>query len=414
MGTRVGILGGGQLARMLLSAARTLEQLDVRVLTPSDIDPAAMYLRSIESERQLALGSPRDPEALVAFAKSCDVLTFESEFQPAEELARALGEASSRFAPSLTALAHTQDKLQQKALFDRLQIATSPYVALPKNCTTARAVDAFIAGEAETLGASPVLKWACFGYDGKGTFFYQQPDAEAAALQRFLDEAQTRGTAIFAERRIEFRRELAIVGVHGQNGDLRCYPLVISEQRDGICKRVTGPAVALGVGEQHQSLAEQYVAKVARELPLIGAFALELFESADGKALLVNEMAPRVHNSGHYTIDAASCSQFENHLRAIAGLPLGDTSCSAAFGMVNLIGELDQLAQPPTPPAQGAVHWYEKRDSRKGRKLGHLNVALQDISALRAAMAALDDCDTSWLAAARSRVLAAVSREERK
>lgn len=405
---RLGILGGGQLARMLLQAAVAAElPVELRVLTPSARDPAGRLCGELLSLESLVLGDPRDPEALRAFLGEVDLACFESEFQPASELEAAATGLSVRFVPSLEALATTQDKLAQKALYQALEIPTAPWLRLPAELTEAKESSAWLRAQEAELGPDPVLKWACLGYDGKGTFFGAARAAEDAAIAErlgaFFLAAAERKTAVFAERRIDFVRELALVVSHGVDGQLAAYPLVISEQEEGICKRVVGPATALGVAPALEAQARLYAERIAVGLPLHGTFALELFEADDGQ-LYVNEMAPRVHNSGHVTLDSAHCSQFENHLRAIMGLPLGRTeACTPLFAMWNLLADRACPWPPPPEPLLGnaskrlTIHWYQKSESRPGRKMGHISGLAASAHELEEVLRYLAETDEGWL-----------------
>ncbi|MBW2736798.1 MAG: ATP-grasp domain-containing protein [Deltaproteobacteria bacterium] len=374
---QVGILGGGQLARMLLQEAKGLG-IAPKVLTASAEDPAAHILADI------TLGALDDEAALRAFFSACDVITFESEFHLAERLAKAAEGLDARFVPSLHALAVMQDKLQQKALLTRIGVSSAPYDVFEGEGSDWRK---WLGGCFEKLGEHLVLKWSRLGYDGKGTLFVDQPNLEAVPV--FLDAAKTRGAEVYAEPRIDFVRELALVAVHSLDESFSCYPLVISEQEQGICKRVYGPAVAFGVKPTLHLRAE--------------AYAKELFETLDGE-LLVNEMAPRVHNSGHYSLDAAECSQFENHLRAASGMALGLTQTAPAFAMLNLISDIP-LPAPPLPQVQApfVLHWYEKNEARLGRKMGHINVVAQSAEDLRERLREMDLLDQRWLKRLRQR-----------
>ncbi len=414
--TTIGILGGGQLARMMIQARGAANlPMRLRVLTPRSSDPAGRLAGAELLQEDLVLGDPRDPESLRAFLASVDVACFESEFQPADQLRAASAGLAVEFRPSLNALATTQDKLEQKALYRRFEIPTSPWIELTASAgRSGRAALAFLQEREarEAVGEAPVLKWARLGYDGKGTFFCAvEPAAdEEERLDRFLAAAAERETPVFAERRVDFVRELAIVVSASRGGELCEYPLVISEQQHGICKRVYGPAVALGVDPAREEEARAAARRIAERLPLEGSFALELFETVDG-ALLVNEMAPRVHNSGHYSIDACHCSQFENHLRAVGGLALGSPALrERCFAMLNLLGDR-RRRDPPRPqlPLDPKLidHWYEKDESRPGRKLGHLNALAADEGALRTTLAALDRADEAWLQRLASRDVSA-------
>jgi 5-(carboxyamino)imidazole ribonucleotide synthase len=173
---------------------------------------------------------------------------------------------------------------------------------------------------------------------------------------------------------VKFERELAIVACRSTTGEFSSYPLVVTEQRNGICFTVTGPAIAVGVNKAHESLARSYAQKLGEKLDLHGVFAIELFETASGE-VFVNEIAPRVHNSGHCTQNSALTSQFENHWRAVLGMPLGSVDSASGFAMVNLLGpeKRNVVESLPATDSRMHLHWYGKKESRPRRKLGHLN-----------------------------------------
>ena len=234
------------------------------------------------------------------------------------------------------------------------------------------------------FGGQVVFKWSRMGYDGKGVCLAEDSPQGRIQAVEFCKSSLKRGVPVYAERKIPFKRELAIIGCRGHRGDFATYPLVLSEQQHGICRQVLGPATQLGASPALESQAREAARKIAESMKLEGSFALELFETSEG-SLSINEIAPRVHNSGHYTQDACPASQFENHWRGVLGLPLGETRAAAAFGMLNLLGpegvvlslprRRTQLPFPPVP-APLVLHWYAKAEVRPWRKVGHLNAAL--------------------------------------
>lgn len=357
---RLGILGGGQLARMLAEAAEKLE-VNTRVYVQSSRDSAAQVVD------EFVKGSLKDESELRRFLETVDVVTFENEFVNCDLLQRASMGLDLRFVPSLDAIRQMQDKLKQKALLIKLGIRSAEYLEI-------NPVDNDWKLAVKTFGGSAVLKWAQLGYDGKGTFFatHQTRDEDA---RTFLDEAQSKGVKVFAERKINFVRELAIQSAHSIDGSIVHYPLVVSEQERGVCRWVRGPARALDVAEILESQAQEAMKKVAKSLSIFGVFAMEFFEGKDG-LLYVNELAPRVHNTGHYSIEAAKTSQFENHIRAILGENLGEIEHTPYFAMLNLLGpfELTKAVSGKAPVADDGVktYWYGKGDIRAGRKMGHL------------------------------------------
>jgi 5-(carboxyamino)imidazole ribonucleotide synthase len=251
------------------------------------------------------------------------------------------------------------------------------------------------------------------GYDGKGVCLPSDTDSGRREAREFCAAARRLGVAVYAERKVDYRRELAIIACAARAPDggaaaeaaFIAYPLVASEQQKGVCRKVLGPARALGVDPSLERQACSAARRLAFELKLEGAFALELFETRDGR-LLVNEIAPRVHNSGHYSQDGCRVSQFENHWRAIQGQPLPPEP-SPAFGMLNLLGppglslELpaDGLKgspfRAPAPPVH--LHWYAKRSIRPGRKLGHLNAVGSSPGDLDQLSESLERAHSDWI-----------------
>ncbi len=370
---------------------------------PSD-DPAAQVCPGS------VFGSWEDPVALRRFLAQVDTVVFENEFVPRASFeAAGVTEDDARFFPVPRVLYRLQDKLEQKRVMAELGIPTADYQIVIK----ASAAEKLDPAELEKLGKrwprGFVLKWSRLGYDGKGTWISPAissasslgPDSIQSALE-FCKLAQKKRVEIYAEEKIAFRRELAVIGCYSVNkqfGDKQfsAYPLVVSEQEKGICRRVMGPASLFGVSPTLEKQAQDIAEKLARKLDLVGCFGVEFFETEQG-LLKVNEIAPRVHNTGHYTQDAAECSQFENHWRAILGLPLGSTVPTApAFGMLNLIGGPTDSTALPEPSAHARLHWYGKAEFRPGRKLGHLNTRATSVAELEIRLKELADVETSWM-----------------
>lgn len=355
---RLGLLGGGQLARMLALSAYPLGY-QVSVLTPNISDPAAQVVP------QAILGSLDNDENLRTFLSEVDTVTFESEFVDTERLARCLGSETYVF-PNLRAIEIIQDRLTQKALLDQHGIATSPWAQVDSEASLQNAALKFNKGF--------VLKQRRFGYDGYGTFVFKNPknlDSSVLQKSRF---------GFIAEKFVGFRRELAVSFVRSRSGAFVALPLVESVQKDSRCFSVCGPIKHAGV----RQLTAQF-RKLMEQLDYVGILAVELFETRDG--LLVNELAPRVHNSAHYSMDALMCGQFEYHWRAGLDLELPEIKKRApAFAMVNLLGEGGKSIHLDRGP-QGFLHWYGKTENRSGRKLGHINTLDKDPkSALKAAL----------------------------
>jgi 5-(carboxyamino)imidazole ribonucleotide synthase len=337
----IGVLGGGQLGRMLGLAGLPLGFSFV-FLDPAEDAPAAIAGEVIRAPWD-------DAEALATLAAKCDVITWEFENVP-EAAARRLAEARPVFPPP-ESLAVSQDRLLEKQHFARLGIPTPPFAAV--------ATEAEVQAALGTIGLPALLKTRRMGYDGRG--------------QRVLRDAADAGPAVAAlggvplllERFVPFERELSVVAARGRDGETAAWPVIENHHGGGILRLSLAPAPRLA--EERRTRAEGWARMLLESFGYVGVLALELFETAEG--LLANEMAPRVHNSGHWTIEGARTSQFENHVRAVAGLPLGDTAPCGVSAMVNLIGTL-----PPAGALQGVpglhLHVYGK-SPRPGRKLGH-------------------------------------------
>ncbi len=327
------------------------------------------------------MGKISDANALRPFFEKIDLCVFENEFVPSELIESvAQGVAAPiAFLPLPSVLHRFRNKLRQKELLEKLSISYSAYLAFDGQSEDA--LEQWCTSSLEHFGGEAVFKWAEQGYDGKGTLLTRSCD-EAF---NFCNLAMGKGISVFAEERVHFKRELAIIGCYSTRGQFISYPLVISEQEKGICKRVVGPATSLGVPTLLEKTAQTAAEKVAREENLYGSFAIEFFETADGR-LVVNELAPRVHNSGHYSMDASETSQFENHWRAVLGQELGSTMSAPLFAMLNLLGPKDltlRVSQSPQLKLSSDLrfHWYDKEEIKPGRKLGHINATLKSLPA---------------------------------
>jgi 5-(carboxyamino)imidazole ribonucleotide synthase len=293
-----------------------------------------------------------DPARLGLFLQGLDVLTYEFENVPVD-LARSLGHSVPVYPPPL-ALEASQDRLTEKTFFRRLGLPTAPFAPVDSRDDLARALAA--------VGLPALLKTRRFGYDGKGQCVVRcAADAESAWEQ--LGRAP-----LIAEGFLRFDRELSILAVRGKDGGAVFYPLVENHHAGGILQLSRAPAP--GLSDELQARAEDYARRVLNELDYVGVLAIEFFQQ--GEQLIANEMAPRVHNSGHWTIEGAQTSQFENHLRAILGLPLGSTEVPGPCAMVNLIGAVPESAALLSVPG-AHLHLYGK-SPRPGRKLGHVTV----------------------------------------
>ncbi len=347
MTQHLGILGGGQLGRMLALAARPLG-IDVTVLDPSPMSPA----RSVATH----LVAPFDDEAALAKLAHCDVVTFEFENVP-DRAAAALAKKQAVFPPP-EALRVSQDRWIEKSTFEELGISTPQFERIDSLEDAERALSA--------LG-SIVLKTRRFGYDGKG----QAVVRHASELEKAY--ASLNGAPAIAERLIPFERELSIVAVRGRDGTTATYPLSQNTHESGILRQSVAPAP--DVSPEISQGAEEMVRALVEHLSYVGVLALELF-LLDGK-LLANEFAPRVHNSGHWTIEGALTSQFENHVRAVCGLPLGSTGLRAPSVMTNFIGSIPPHAKLLELP-DCHLHDYQKAP-RAGRKVGHVTTLGPDL-----------------------------------
>jgi 5-(carboxyamino)imidazole ribonucleotide synthase len=315
----VGVIGGGQLGRMLALAGIPLG-LSFRFLDPSPDAPAAEV-------GELIVGDYDDPELLDRLADGAAAVTYEFENVPVAAAER-VGAI-----PAAAALRASQDRLVEKLLFRELGIPT------PR-----------IDDEVETFPA--ILKTRRLGYDGKG--------------QRLVETWEGPGPSHVLEERVPFDRELSLLAVRAADGETRFYPLVENVHEAGILRVSRAPAA-----DAPQAEAEEYGARLLDELGYVGVLALELFEA--GGRLLANEFAPRVHNTGHWTIEGAATSQFENHVRAICGLPLGDTATRfARVEMANLIGDDAASAVELLRDPAVHLHFYGKTEARQGRKMGHV------------------------------------------
>ena len=357
--TTVGILGGGQLARMLaLSGA----PLGLRFLVmDTEADACAGQFAP------LLVGDYRDETALAEFASRVDVATFDFENVPSES-AEWLAARVPVF-PNPRALAVAQDRLVEKNLFRSLGIPVGDYAAVDSL--------AALRAEVERIGGACILKTRRLGYDGKGQFRIKSAADIEAAWQALGAQAETVG--LIVEAFIPFQRELSVVAVRGRDGEFRTWPLTENWHVDGVLSASLAPA-AIEASLAAQAFA--HAGKLAEALDYVGVFALELF-CKDGE-WLANEMAPRVHNSGHWTIEGAETSQFENHLRAVLGLPLGDTRMLGHACMLNWIGEMpDRNAVL----AEASGHWHDYgKLPRSGRKVGHATLRADTASEITASL----------------------------
>lgn len=342
--TSVGILGGGQLGRMLALAARPLG-IECVCVDPDPGCPASHVA-------DLIVGAYDDPRALAQLARRTSVVTTEFENVPVAA-ARWLGEHAAFF-PGEVALATAQERLAEKTLFASLGIPTPRYAAVESEEGVRRAL--------EICGTPCVFKTRRMGYDGKGQMIVREAE-DAARVWTALGRVP-----LIAEQFVPFDREVSILAVRSTAGDTAFYPLIENHHAAGILRLSLAPAP--GATAALQSLAQHHAARVLDRLRYVGVLCIEFFQQGD--TLIASEMACRVHNSGHWTIEGAACSQFENHIRAVAGLPLGDTRCRGATAMVNLIGGVPDPRELLAIPG-AHLHLYDKAP-RPARKVGHVTI----------------------------------------
>jgi 5-(carboxyamino)imidazole ribonucleotide synthase len=349
----IGILGGGQLGYMLALAGYPIG-LRFRILDPSPDAPAGMIAPHIAATYE-------DRDALKKFSDGLEAVTYEFENVPVET-AKYLSERSPVY-PPIVALEEAQDRVREKNLFQKLGIPVADFVEV----RSAAALDSSI----RRIGLPAVLKTTRMGYDGKGQW--------ALRTQEDVDKARAElpSTPLILEKWINFERELSMLAVRSRDGQIHFYPLVENHHRGGILRLSIAPAPM--VSPALQIAAEGAARQVLEALGYVGVLCIEFFEV--GGRLLANEMAPRVHNSGHWTIEGAVCSQFENHLRAVAGLPLGATAAHGYSAMLNLIGELPNAAEVLQIPG-AHLHLYGK-EPRPGRKVGHVTLRAATLDQLQ-------------------------------
>jgi 5-(carboxyamino)imidazole ribonucleotide synthase len=359
----VGVVGGGQLARMMAPAAIGLG-VRLRVLAREATDSAAQVVPDVE------VGDERDLDALRRFAKGCDVLTFDHEHVPTEHL-RLLQAEGVVVRPGPDALVHAQDKSVMRARLTQLAVPCPRWAVVS-------GIDE-IRGFGDDVGWPIVLKTPRGGYDGKGVRLVESAEDAASWL-----ESLGPGASLLAEERVRFDRELAVLVARSPHGQAAVYPVVETVQVDGICREVLAPAA---ISEEHAVSAQSIALRIAEGLGVTGVFAVEMFDTAGG--VVVNELAMRPHNSGHWTIEGARTSQFEQHLRAVLDLPLGETSMTAPHvAMSNVLGGeiadmydgyLHCMAHDPGVH----LHMYGKV-VRPGRKVGHVTTVGEDAGDVRA------------------------------
>ncbi len=340
----IGILGGGQLGYMLALAGYPLG-LHFRFLDPSPEAPVGRIAQRVTADYT-------DHAALEKFASGLELATYEFENVPVTA-ARFLAERIPVYPPP-AALQAAQDRSAEKALFQRLGIPTTNYVVILKRGELDEGV--------RKIGLPAVLKTSRMGYDGKGQWILRTPQDVASA------KSELPAVPLILERFVPFTRELSVLAIRSRTGETAFYPLVENHHRSGILRLSLAPAPRLEAPLQRA--AEDAARRILESLDYVGVLAIEFFEH--NGHLLANEMAPRVHNSGHWTIEGAVTSQFENHLRAVLGLPLGSTAATGHSAMLNLIGDLPESSDVLSIP-DAHLHLYGK-SPRTGRKLGHVTL----------------------------------------
>jgi 5-(carboxyamino)imidazole ribonucleotide synthase len=350
-GATIGILGSGQLGRMLALAAARLG-LKAHIYAP---DPGPGF----DVAARHTLGAYEDEAALAAFAESVAVVTYEFENVPAQSAA--VLAARRAVLPPPPALAATQDRLVEKEFLRGLGIPTAPFLPVDDAGALARAV--------AQLGRPSILKTRCFGYDGKGQAMVRE-GADLAAIYRSIG-----GSPAILEGVVPFAREVSVIAARGLDGSFAAWDVCENEHENHILSLTRAPA---RIRPETAAAAVAMTQKIMDALAYVGVIAVEMFvveetePGVDEETLVVNEIAPRVHNSGHWTIDAAVTSQFEQHVRAICGWPLGSTRRHGEVEMRNLIGEGANRWRDILGDSGAALHLYGKHEARPGRKMGHV------------------------------------------
>jgi 5-(carboxyamino)imidazole ribonucleotide synthase len=346
-GSTLGILGGGQLGRMLSQAAARLG-FDVVILDPEENSPAGRVSRG------QIVAAYDDPTALNVMGRVCDLVTFEFENVPAASIETLAG-GGALVAPGPTALSTAQDRVAEKTFLNAVGATTVAFAAVDSLADLTAAVT--------RLGLPALLKTRRDGYDGKGQAWIRTA-RQAAAAWNAIGEVPA-----ILEARADFTRELSIIAARGRDGTVAVYPLGENHHAGGVLATTLAPA---DVDAKADARARAIAAAVLEGLDYVGVMGLELFDLGGGE-LLVNEIAPRVHNTGHWTQDGCVCDQFEQHIRAVAGWPLGPTTAHARVEMTNLLGEAVNAWPALAAEPDARLHLYGKAEARPGRKMAHVN-----------------------------------------
>ncbi|SLN49460.1 N5-carboxyaminoimidazole ribonucleotide synthase [Roseovarius gaetbuli] len=344
-GATIGILGGGQLGRMLSVAAARLG-LRCHIFEPGANPPAADVAHAVTT------AAYEDEDALRAFAESVDVITYEFENIPTSALD--ILEKIKPVRPGRKALRISQDRLVEKAFLSDLGLQTAPFAAVDDAVDLAEAI--------AEIGLPAILKTRRFGYDGKGQARIMTPEDAETAL------ADMGGHPAILEGFVEFSHEVSVIAARNEAGDVACFDPGENVHEGGILRTTTVPARLSGAQRTDAVL---LAAKILNTLRYVGVMGVELFVT--DKGLIVNEIAPRVHNSGHWTQQGCTIDQFEQHIRAVAGWPLGDGTRYADVVMENLIGDDMDRVPDLAKTANTAIHLYGKAEVKAGRKMGHVN-----------------------------------------
>jgi len=349
-GDTLGIIGGGQLGRMLSQAAGRLG-FNVVILDPQENSPACRV-----SQGQI-VAAYDNPTALQVLGQTCRAVTFEFENVPARSV-EILIEAGCEVAPGPRALAVAQDRVDEKTFLNSIRVPTTAFAAIDSLETLRAAV--------ASLGAPALLKTRRQGYDGKGQAWIRATNQVTRAWAAIGEQPA------ILEAAAEFTREMSVICARGRDSAIAVYPIGENVHSGGVLKTTFAPAK---VSSQTKAQATRIARKILEGLDYVGVMGVELFEMPGGR-LLVNEIAPRVHNSGHWTQDGCVCDQFEQHIRAVAGWPLGPTAAHSSIEMTNLLGdEVEAWARYAADPAV-RMHFYGKRDAKPGRKMAHVNRVL--------------------------------------
>ena len=358
---KIGVLGAGQLGRMLALSAYPLGH-QMRFLALSEEDPSSLLGKTFIHNN--------NPEVIKKFSEESDVVTYESEntdLKIVNEIA-----STTEVYPGEMSLRLTQHRGLEKNLLNKLSIPCAPFELVNNVSELTQAVT--------KIGFPAILKTTKDGYDGKGQFLLRSESQINEAWEAMS------GAESILEGFVNFKRELSLIAVRGANGDLKYYPLVENSHHEGILRLTVAPAQE--VSDSLQKKAENYMQALITEINHVGVLTLELFDSDDD--LIVNEIAPRVHNSGHWTIEGAQTSQFENHIRAITNSPLGETSVKNRFNaMINIIGKLGPTKKA-LETSNAHLHLYDKKE-RENRKLGHITITSDSYQDLQKSIKNLSD-----------------------